>query len=133
MKTSRIDEVVLRMSAPSRPEPMTLRVRHVLTDYEIEHACRNFDDWVNWTKAYMARQIASHIVEKCGVVKIPNFGDLRRGQHEIEMEFTINDASAYARELPMAERKGHDIGRKEGIAYQKARAPYGTEPDQFYE
>lgn len=112
---------------------MTIRIRHALTEYEIEHARRDFGDWCNCIKSHMARQIALHIVEKCGVVNIPDFGDLRRGQQVVEMEFTINDASAYARELPMAERKGHDIGRKEGIAYQKARAPYGTEPDQFYE
>lgn len=108
---------------------MTIRIRHALTEYEIEHARRDFGDWCNCIKSHMARQIALHIVEKCGVVNIPDFGDLRRGQHEIEMEFTINDASAYARMLPAERRQGVTEGRK----IERAAAPYGLEPDAFYE
>lgn len=129
MKTSRIDEVVSRMSAPSRPEPMTLRVRYFLTDHELEHARRDFDSWCMWLKSNMARQIASHIVENCGVLQVPNNYQSIRCDHDIEMELTINDASAYGRMLPAEHRRGVTEGRK----IERAAAPYGLEPDTFYE
>lgn len=118
------------MTPPKKPKAEQLNIRRVIDPMEVQFARTAFDEFCRMTKRRMAAEMAHYIAEKCGVIHLPDsFSSFERGGFVIEMELTINDASAYDQWLPNERRAGVREGREQ----LKRELPYGMEPEAFYE
>lgn len=125
LRTATLDVLAVATQPARRPEPLRLCIEREIDrhDWDImERAAPG--QYAKRLKADMVAELAKAIGDS-KLFALPNL----LGNDRVCIELTINDAGAYQGWLPQERREG----QREGAERERKRAPYGFEPDQFYE
>lgn len=117
---------------PQRPAPVEYAIEEPVNMMDLMMAREHPAAFVARIKSIMAHKLAKMIVENSQLFEVPNFAKLNNDRR-VRLQFTINDHGRYTNWLP----REREEGQREGftLGYKRAidKAPYGMEPEQYYE